>query len=80
MANTLQKLKKLINPPKLQASGTIRSRVSKDTYRVQPLGQDYGFIVCKGAETLKIGDRVYFIGNEIVGASPTTGTLTFVGV
>lgn len=80
MANALQKLRKLINPEQLQQTGEVRSRMSQGVYRVQPLGQDVGFIVCRSSETLSTGDRVYFKGNVILGKSPTTGSLTFVEV
>lgn len=76
----LQKLRRLINPEQLQQTGEVRSKVSQGVYRVQPLGQDDGFVVCTGSETLTIGDRVYFRGTVILGKSPTTGSLTFVEV
>lgn len=80
MANALQKLKKLVNPEKAQVSGTILSKVSDGVFRVRPLGQDTGVVVCRGAADLKAGDRVYYRGNDILGKSPTTGSLTFVEV
>lgn len=80
MANQLQKLKKLINPQQVQMSGQIRSTVSKGVYRVQPLGQDVGVVVCTSSLDLYAGDRVSFVGNEITGTIPKTGSLSFVEV
>lgn len=80
MANQLQKLKKLINPQQLQMTGEVRSVISKGRYRVQPLGEDYGFVVCTYNQDLYTGDRVSFVGTEIVAVIPNTGSLSFVEV
>lgn len=80
MDNTLQKLKKLINPQQLQMTGIIRSQVSKGVYRVQPLGQEEGFTLCTYTEALAVGTRVSFQGGTIRGVIPNTGRLSFVEV
>lgn len=80
MANQLQKLKAIINPTNTQMTGQVIAKVSIGVYRLRPLGQDVGFVVCTYAHDLKVGDRVYYKGGQILGVSPTTGTLSFVEV